>query len=247
MLEDSLFESRGRQKTRNPMIVAVSALAHVVTIIALALIPLLETQALTIPPIDTSLILPRIERTQSVQVFRAPRQVLTRTETNTQSPVLTEPLSIPQRIVFVDEPLQRELSSLPLHIGAGTGVPEGGVGNRGVEITAPVVTLPLPPPPPAVDAHPIRVSSKPQAATLIYEVKPTYPPLARLARIQGVVILEALINKEGLIESLRVISGHELLTRAALDAVRQWKYRPTMLNGEPVDVITTVTVTFNLR
>jgi len=59
--------------------------------------------------------------------------------------------------------------------------------------------------------------------------------------------MEAVINKEGLIESLRVITGHPLLNQAALDAVKQWKYRPTMLNGEPVEVITTVTVTFTLR
>jgi len=59
--------------------------------------------------------------------------------------------------------------------------------------------------------------------------------------------MEAVINKEGLIESLRVVTGHPLLNQAALDAVKQWKYRPTMLNGEPVEVITTVTVTFTLR
>jgi len=247
MLEESLFESQSRRKTRHPIMVAVSAVAHVVTITALAAIPLVQTQALTIPPIDTSLILPRIERTQSVQVFPAPRQVQTRTTMNTQSPVLTEPLYVPQRIAYVDEPLKPEFSSFPMHIGAGIGVPAGGVGNPGIEIADPVVTPPLPPPPPTVDAHPIRVGSKPEAATLIYEVKPIYPSLARLARIQGVVILEALINKGGSIESLRVISGHELLIRAALDAVRQWKYRPTILNGEPVDVTTTVTVTFTLQ
>jgi len=59
--------------------------------------------------------------------------------------------------------------------------------------------------------------------------------------------MEAVINKEGSIESLRVITGHPLLNQAALDAVKQWRYRPTMLNGEPVEVITTVTVTFSLR
>jgi len=78
-------------------------------------------------------------------------------------------------------------------------------------------------------------------------VNPIYPPLARQARIQGVVVMEAVISKEGSIESLRVVTGHPLLNQAALDAVKQWKYRPTLLNGEPVEVITTVTVTFNLK
>jgi protein TonB len=78
-------------------------------------------------------------------------------------------------------------------------------------------------------------------------VKPVYPTLARTTRTQGVVVLEAVISKSGSIDSLRVISGHPLLTQAALDAVQQWKYRPTMLSGEPVDVVTTVTVTFTLQ
>src|SRR5439155_22761758 len=86
-----------------------------------------------------------------------------------------------------------------------------------------------------------------QATNHIYQVNPVYPPLARQIRVQGAVVMEAVINKEGSIESLRVISGHPLLNQAALDAVKQWRYRPTMLNGEPVEVITTVTVTFSLR
>jgi protein TonB len=80
---------------------------------------------------------------------------------------------------------------------------------------------------------------------LINKVQPTYPPLARQARIQGVVILEAVISKEGSIDDLKVISGHPLLQQAAVDAVRQWKYKPTTLNGEPVEVVTTITVTFS--
>ena len=82
---------------------------------------------------------------------------------------------------------------------------------------------------------------------LIHQVKPEYPPLAKVTRTQGVVLLDAVIDKEGSIQSLRVISGHPLLNQAALDAVKQWKYRPTLLNGEPVEVSTTITVTFTLQ
>lgn len=71
-----------------------------------------------------------------------------------------------------------------------------------------------------------------------------YPPLAKQARIQGVVVLEAVIGKDGKIQNLRVITGHPLLIKAAQDAVSQWEYKPTMLNGEPVEVVTTVTVNF---
>jgi protein TonB len=86
-----------------------------------------------------------------------------------------------------------------------------------------------------------------QAANLIYQVKPVYPPIAITTRTQGVVVLEAVIGKDGSVDQLRVISGHPLLTRAALEAVQEWKYRPTMLGGEPVEVSTTVTVTFTLQ
>jgi len=115
----------------------------------------------------------------------------------------------------------------------------------GGEVTPPV--SPPPPPPPITKAEPIRQGGNVQAANLIYQVNPAYPPLARQTRVQGVVVLEAVISREGWIESLRVITGHPLLNQAALDAVKQWKYQPTMLNGEPVEVITTVTVTFSLR
>ena len=79
------------------------------------------------------------------------------------------------------------------------------------------------------------------------DVSSVRPAIARLTRTQGVVVLEAVISKDGSIDSLRVISGPPLLIQAALDAVKQWKYRPTMLNIDAVEVITTVTVTFTLQ
>ena len=81
-------------------------------------------------------------------------------------------------------------------------------------------------------------------ASLVSQVKPVYPPLARQARVSGVVILEAVIGKDGSVAEIKVISGHPLLQQAAIDAVSQWKYKPTLLNGEPVEVVTTVTVNF---
>jgi protein TonB len=80
----------------------------------------------------------------------------------------------------------------------------------------------------------------------IRDVKPTYPALARQARIQGTVVLQAVISKEGAIENLKVLSGHPMLVPAAIDAVKQWKYKPYILNGEPVEVDTQVTVNFTL-
>jgi protein TonB len=78
-------------------------------------------------------------------------------------------------------------------------------------------------------------------------VEPVYPELAKRARVQGRVILVVTVDEEGNVSDIRVSSGHPLLDEAALTAVRQWKYSPTLLNGEPVPVIATVTVIFNLK
>ena len=245
MLEDSLFESRGRIKTRKPVTVVVSTMAHVVTIGVLVLIPLIQTQAITIPPPDSSLLAPRVEAPQPVEVFVAQPQVQHYTQPDPN--ILTAPESIPPGIAYVDEPARPSVALLPTVAATGISNLLLGALSGGSEVAMPVAPPPLPPPPPIIKADRIRQGGNVQAANLIEQVNPIYPPLARQARIQGVVVMEAVISKEGSIESLRVVTGHPLLNQAALDAVKQWKYRPTLLNGEPVEVITTVTVTFNLK
>jgi len=86
-----------------------------------------------------------------------------------------------------------------------------------------------------------------EAAKLIFQVKPEYPPLANMARIQGAVRLEALISTDGTIRNLRVLAGHPLLVKAAIDAVARWHYQPTLLNGDPVEVVTEIDVNFTLE
>ena len=99
---------------------------------------------------------------------------------------------------------------------------------------------------PQKPAQRIRVGGKVQSANLIRRVRPVYPPLARQSRIQGTVVLEAIISKQGYVDNLRVIRGHPMLTEAAMNAVKQWYYKPTVLNSAPVEVITRVTVNFSL-
>jgi protein TonB len=110
-----------------------------------------------------------------------------------------------------------------------------------------------PPPPPPVKEAPkpvtpkqIRVGGNVQSAKLVRQPKPVYPPLARQARIQGVVRFTAIIGKDGTIQNLQLISGHPLLVQSAQEAVRQWVYQPTLLNNEPVEVITQIDVNFTL-
>jgi len=110
-------------------------------------------------------------------------------------------------------------------------------------------TEPQPPAPQAskpVQHQQIRLGGRVVAAKLIYQPKPDYPELARMTRTQGDVEFEAIIGKDGSIEELKVVRGHPLLVKAAFEAVRQWRYQPTLLNGEPVEVLTEITVTFRL-
>ena len=103
----------------------------------------------------------------------------------------------------------------------------------------------VPPPPPAASGPHIRVSHM-MEGNIVHRVEPLYPPLARQARIQGSVVLRAVIDREGKINNLQILSGHPLLVQAAMDAVRQWRYRPYVLNEQPIEVETQITVNFTL-
>jgi protein TonB len=122
--------------------------------------------------------------------------------------------------------------------GSGHGSRNGITGGIGDSLNAIA-----PPPPPT--ARPPRISHM-MEGNLIYRVQPVYPVLARQARIQGEVVLFAVISRDGTIERLQVLRGHPMLAPAALEAVRQWRYRPYVLNGEPIEVDTQVTVNFHL-
>ena len=111
-----------------------------------------------------------------------------------------------------------------------------------------VVAL-APPPPKPVEKNqpsPLSVGGDVQMAKVIRKVIPEYPPLARSARISGVVRLIGVIGKDGTIQNLQLVSGHPLLARAAIEAVHQWVYKPTLLNGNPVEVIAPIEVRFTL-
>jgi protein TonB len=96
------------------------------------------------------------------------------------------------------------------------------------------------------EKHPLKISEGVLEAQLISRIEPQYPLLAKQTKTQGTVRLRAIISRDGRITSLDVVSGHPLLVKAALDAVRQWRYRPTLLNGESIEVETSITVIFRL-
>jgi protein TonB len=125
-----------------------------------------------------------------------------------------------------------------------TGSPLGGLLRESViqPPPAPIVKATPPTPPSA----PVPVGGDVQAGKLIFGPKPAYPQLARTTRAEGTVRIQAVIGRDGAIRNVQLISGPPLLVAAAMEAVRQWRYRPTLLNGQPVEVITVVDVNFTL-
>jgi len=123
----------------------------------------------------------------------------------------------------------------------GSGGVLGGIVGGVLSPAAPVRTPRNP-----ADAKRLRVAAPVEATKLIFSPRPEYPPLAKMARIQGPVRLDAIINKDGTIQDLKVISGHPLLVKAAIDAVGRWRYQPTLLNGESMEVATEIDVNFSL-
>jgi protein TonB len=153
---------------------------------------------------------------------------------------LRQPGRIPNQILIDDGDPQPAFISDSTGPGLPGGIPA---------FDAPQVITPTPAPsaPPPTTPARIRVGGSVQAGKILRQVSPVYPALARQARISGQVRLEAIIAKNGKIENLQVLSGPPLLVQAALEAVRQWVYRPTLLNGDPVEVVTLIDVNFGLR
>ena len=240
MLEDSLIENRPAEG-RKPLTVLASTTIHILVLALLLVLPLIDTQAL--PQLGATVLLvppePPVQKTEPSVAATAPpiqRQIAP------DPTAFIAPTAIPSEIVrqFEDRPVTEgpvstgDLSHLLRVIEAQT--------------ASEVAPPPLPPPVPAAPAsRVIRTSAGVQAGNLVHQVKPEYPELAKIVRVQGVVVLEGEINEEGAVESIRLISGHHLLTKAAIEAVLQWRYRPTLLNGSPVRVLTTITVTFSMK
>ncbi|MFY9948808.1 MAG: energy transducer TonB, partial [Candidatus Sulfotelmatobacter sp.] len=160
---------------------------------------------------------------------------------------LRTPTKIPEKVQMIRE---EEAPLMPGTGGVVGGVPGGIPGGQlggviGGIVSATQNTAFLPKLQPVVPQR-VRISQGVTTGLLIQKIEPTYPTIAKAARIQGNVVLRAIINKEGVIQDLQLVSGHPMLVPAAIEAVKHWRYRPYLLNGQPVEVETTVTVIFLL-
>ncbi len=240
MFEDSLVESSGVLRRRNPWTAAMSFAVQGLIAVGLVLLPLVYTEALpwrqltaivNAPPPPPPSAPPAPNRLRNAQ----PRPT-------TDDGVIRVPSTIPNRVAIVHDPeTQGADSTGPIWCGVpgGTGsvVPNAVITNL-VQNAPAIPRLALP--------SKVRVSSGVAQGLLVHQVKPVYPQLAMQARIQGTVVLQAVIAKDGTVQDLRVVSGHPLLVPAAMEAVKQWRYKPYLLNDLPVEVDTQINVNFTL-
>jgi len=236
MFEDSLFESSGRirKSSRSKYWMIVTFCTNGSILLLLILIPLIYPEALPAASLQTLLFAPPPPPAapapppppQTIQVVKVKSEMM-----NNQ---LTAPTRIPKNIQIVSEK-EAPVSSFGVAgmegLGGGSNEMSSMFGGNTVKAAPP---------------KKVTISAGVSAGMLLQKTVPTYPPIAKAARVQGTVVLQATISKSGTIENLTVVSGPAMLQQAAMDAVKQWRYRPYLLNNEPVEVDTTVNVIFTL-
>ena len=236
MFEDSTFESNGKIHTRSRGWMIATLALNASIVLALILIPLFYPEAL--PGLTITMLMqappqPVEEPTPIAHIEHSATSSASAPNNTFEAPHI-----IPRGSPTADVP---EPSGNPTWLalgpeGSGGGNPDGVFHGSG---TNPTVVQAV--------VGPKHISSGVAIGLLVRRVTPEYPPIARTIRLGGTVVLQATISKSGNIENLRVVSGPALLQQAAVDAVRHWRYRPYLLNGEPVEVETTVNVEFTLQ
>ena len=244
---DAILHSQLEERRRSPLDWLVSAIVHTLLIVTLLLIPLYFTQKLNLVELQGAwLVAPPPPPPPPPPA--APRAPASQPPSFVHRGQLIAPTAIPKKVTIVKE------SAQPPELGAGVpggvvgGVPGGQIGGALGGILGSVGTPSAVPPPPETQRPRIlRVGGEVKAPRLIHSVDPVYPPVAKVARITGRVVIEAVIDEHGNVVRAQVLSGNPMLVQAALDAVSQWKYEPTLLNGQPIAVEMKVFVDFVLR
>lgn len=239
MFEQSMFASAPPIHTKQGWTTLVSIGIQALGVGILIIIPLIFTDVLPVRHVAEILRVPPAVP-KAIEIVATSTQRISRAVDGS----LTQPIRIPttvERIVDPSTPADAAVDPNAIGVEGSTGPQLSSLQNllesaRPREIpVAPLVAKP-----------PVVVSSGVVAGLLISQVKPEYPTIARTTHTQGTVVLHAIIAKDGSIQSLRAASGHPLLVEAAVRAVRQWKYRPYLLNGDPVEVQTEIKVNFTL-
>jgi protein TonB len=255
LFEDSLLDSTVGQRTRRTWSTVFSFILQCLVIGFLLLLPLWFTEVLPMEQLVTLLVAPPPPPPPPPPpaASTASRPKVVKVASNIAYGRLRAPSRIPTKIQMIkdDEAPPPAITGgvvggVPGGIPGGQldGVIGGIIGSTSSLATAPALLKPKPVVP---TVQRVRVSPGVIKGLLIHRVEPIYPFLAQQARIQGVVVLTAIIDKDGNVQRLQLMSGHPLLAPAAIEAVKQWRYKPFLLNGQPLEVETTVTVDFHLH
>jgi protein TonB len=247
MFSDSLLEF-GQQNKRKAFATTTSFIFNCLALGVMVVMPLLFTEDLPKAQLLTFLVAPPPPPPPpppAAQEVRVVRQIQTDVLNTGQ---LRTPSKIPQKIQMIRE----EEAPPPMAATGGVvggvpgGIPGGQLGGviGGIVSAASAASVPKFVP---VVPQRVRISQGVTKGLLVHRVEPTYPPLARSARVQGDVVLSAVIDTNGQITNLQLVSGHPMLVPAAISAVKGWRYKPYLLNGQPVEVETTITVIFSLQ
>lgn len=237
LFHDSLVVSGAKSRPRNPWAAVGSVTLLSFLLLALVVIPLFHTDTLPKRETLTMLFVPPPAAASGITTFRAPTPTYT-----------SKSISIPTAMHMTQETPPPPVGTTGGVVG---GVPDGLVGgvpggvltealNGTHSVSVPVLEKTLPTP------KRMRIASRVAEGNLIHDVAPTYPPEAGRARIEGTVVLLAVIAKDGTVRDVRVESGLPVLAQAAIDAVKQWRYKPYLLNGEPIEVDSQITINFTL-
>ncbi|MDD5544259.1 MAG: energy transducer TonB [Acidobacteriia bacterium] len=249
-MTESLFE-QNQPEPRRTTKVLFSICAHGVILGLLVLIPLIYTEALPMTQMRDYLLTPSPPTAPAPRPPRAVRIVSVEHRTiSRETAQFVAPGEIPRTIPRIVDEAPPAGSPTDIRPGIDGALPGDGSDSQFMQMLRKSLPAPPRPTPKASEAgtaQRIRLVSSLSQANLIYAPQPEYPPLAKTAGIQGPVVLEAIISKDGTVAGLHVLSGHPLLVDAAVRAVLQWRYRPTILNGVPVEVSTTITVNFRLH
>ncbi|HET9408593.1 MAG TPA: energy transducer TonB [Candidatus Sulfotelmatobacter sp.] len=241
MFAESILETSWAQRARRGWTTLTSLGLQILAVGSLLTLPLVKPQGLPlVQHLSTPIMLGRRPGPPPETQHSSPSH---RIQSNLMNDVIVLPTSIPATVQMIQEsvapPQLSQLETCVFRCGE-IGDPRIGVPGS----TNPAITV-APPPPPTVTRPTVRISHMSEG-DLVHKVQPVYPQLAKLAHVQGVVVLAAVISREGTIEKLRVVNGHPMLVQAAVDAVQQWRYKPYILNGDPVEVETQITVNFSL-
>jgi periplasmic protein TonB len=231
---DDLVLSGKNKPTHKRWTVILSTAVQALILGIMILIPLIYTEALPKTLLNTFLVAPPPPPPPPPPAA-APVKVIRPKIIPTQS--MVAPKVIPKTVAIIKD----EAPDLAGGMDGGVGV-TGGTGLGG----ALGGILGAPPPPKPAAPQRIRVGGSVQAAKMVRQTAPVYPQIAKTAHVSGTIILHAVIAKDGTVQELTYVSGPPLLMKAAMDAVRDWKYTPTTLNGDPVEVDTTISVVFQL-